>query len=71
MLDFLKPSVAALQDFCILAGRALRNVFRPPHYQSDILLQMDIIGVGSLPIVILIGLVMLLLPRLRGGARQV
>ena len=55
MLDFLKPSVAALQDFCILAGRALRNVFRPPHYESDILLQMDIIGVGSLAIVILIG----------------
>jgi phospholipid/cholesterol/gamma-HCH transport system permease protein len=55
LLDFLKPSVAALQDFCILAGRALRNVFRPPHYESDILLQMDIIGVGSLPIVILIG----------------
>jgi phospholipid/cholesterol/gamma-HCH transport system permease protein len=55
LLDFLKPSVAALQDFCMLAGRALRNVFRPPHYESDILLQMDIIGVGSLPIVILIG----------------
>ena len=55
MLDFLKPSVLALQDFCILAGRALRNVFRPPHYESDILLQMDVIGVGSLPIVILIG----------------
>ena len=55
MFDFLKPSIAALQDFCILAGRALRNVFRPPHYESDILLQMDIIGVGSLPIVILIG----------------
>jgi len=55
LLDFLKPSVSALQDFCILAGRALRNVFRPPHYESDILLQMDIIGVGSLPIVILIG----------------
>ena len=55
MLDFLKPSVAALQDFCILAGRALRNVLRPPHYESDILIQMDIIGVGSLPIVILIG----------------
>jgi len=55
LFDFLKPSIAALQDFCILAGRALRNVFRPPHYESDILLQMDIIGVGSLPIVILIG----------------
>jgi phospholipid/cholesterol/gamma-HCH transport system permease protein len=55
LLDFLKPSVLALQDFCILGGRALRNVFRPPHYESDILLQMDVIGVGSLPIVVLIG----------------
>jgi phospholipid/cholesterol/gamma-HCH transport system permease protein len=55
LFDFLKPSVLALQDFCILAGRALRNVFRPPHYESDILLQMDVIGVGSLPIVVLIG----------------
>jgi phospholipid/cholesterol/gamma-HCH transport system permease protein len=55
LFDFLKPSVLALQDFCILGGRALRNVFRPPHYESDILLQMDVIGVGSLPIVVLIG----------------
>lgn len=55
MFDFLKPSVAALQDFYILSGRAVRNVFRPPHYESDILLQMDVIGFGSLPIVVLIG----------------
>ena len=40
----------------ILCGRAIRNVFRSPHYASDIFLQMDIIGVGSLPIVSLIGL---------------
>ena len=55
MLDFLKPPVAAIQDFFGLAGLALRNVFRPPHYTDDIALQMDIIGVGSLPIVILTG----------------
>jgi phospholipid/cholesterol/gamma-HCH transport system permease protein len=55
LLDFLKPPVAALQDFCTLSGLALRNVFRPPHYESDIVIQMDIIGVGSLPIVLLIG----------------
>lgn len=55
MLDFLKPPVAAIQDFYILAGRAIRNVFRPPHYVDDIALQMDVIGVGSLPIVILTG----------------
>ena len=55
MLDFLKPPVAAINDFFVLAGRALRNVFRAPHYVDDIALQMDIIGVGSLPIVILTG----------------
>ena len=55
MLDFLKPPVAAINDFFVLAGRALRNVFRAPHYIDDIALQMDIIGVGSLPIVILTG----------------
>ena len=55
MLDFLKPPVAAIQDFYILSGRALRNVFRAPHYVDDIAIQMDIIGVGSLPIVVLTG----------------
>ena len=55
MLDFLKPPVAAIQDFFGLAGLAVRNVFRSPHYVDDVALQMDIIGVGSLPIVILTG----------------
>ena len=55
MLDFLKPPIAAFQDFYILVGRALRNVVRSPHYSDDIIIQMDIIGVGSLPIVVLTG----------------
>lgn len=55
MLDFLKSPVLAVQDFHFLAGRAIRNVFRRPHYSDDISMQMDIIGVGSLPIVTLIG----------------
>ncbi len=38
-----------------MTGRALKSVVRPPHYFEDIALQMDNIGVGSLPIVILIG----------------
>jgi phospholipid/cholesterol/gamma-HCH transport system permease protein len=55
LLDFLKPPVAAIQDFFLLTGRALRNIFRKPHYADDIFMQMDVIGVGSLPIVILTG----------------
>jgi phospholipid/cholesterol/gamma-HCH transport system permease protein len=55
LLDFLKKPVLAIQDFYVLAGQAMRNVFRRPHYWDDIILQMDRIGVGSLPIVILTG----------------
>lgn len=55
MLDFLKPTVFAVQEFFILTGRAFRNIVRRPHYVDDILMQADIIGVGSLPIVITIG----------------
>jgi phospholipid/cholesterol/gamma-HCH transport system permease protein len=55
LLDFVKGPILALQDFFYLTGRAVRNIFRSPHYTDDILLQMDIIGVGSLPIVVLTG----------------
>ena len=55
LLDLLKGPVLAVQDFFLLLGRAVRNIFRPPHYQDDIALQMDYIGVGSLPIVIMTG----------------
>ena len=53
MLDLLKSPIAAIQDFYVLAGRAIANVFVAPHYVDDITLQMDNIGVGSLSIVVL------------------
>jgi phospholipid/cholesterol/gamma-HCH transport system permease protein len=55
VLDFLKQPVGEFQDFLVLSGRALKNVFRAPHYWDDVFLQMDIIGVGGLSIVTLIG----------------
>jgi phospholipid/cholesterol/gamma-HCH transport system permease protein len=55
LLDLLKTPILAIQDFIILAGRAFKNIFRRPHYIDDILIQADIIGFGSLPIVILTG----------------
>ncbi|MGD0500137.1 MAG: ABC transporter permease [Bryobacteraceae bacterium] len=55
MLDWLKEPVLAVQEFFLLTGRSLRNIFRSPHYGDDIALQMDAIGVGSLPIVVAIG----------------
>jgi len=56
LFDFLKPPVQAFQDFIVLSVRAIANIFRSPHYSGDVFLQMDAIGVGSLPIVMLIGL---------------
>ena len=56
MLDLLKPPIEAFQEFVLLSIRAVRNIFRSPHYADDIFNQMDVIGVGSLFIVSLIGL---------------
>ena len=55
MFEFLKAPVSTLQAFCLLAGKALANIFRAPHYWDDVLAQMDRIGVGSLPIICLTG----------------
>jgi phospholipid/cholesterol/gamma-HCH transport system permease protein len=52
---FLTTWIASLQEFLLLAGRAFLNLVRRPHYYDDVFLQMDIIGVGSLPIVALTG----------------
>jgi phospholipid/cholesterol/gamma-HCH transport system permease protein len=56
LLDFLKGPVHTFQDFVVLTGRATGNIFRRPHYSFDIFQQMDIIGVGSLPITSMVGL---------------
>jgi phospholipid/cholesterol/gamma-HCH transport system permease protein len=56
LFNLLKGPVKTVQDFHILTGKALRNVFRSPHYGADIIAQMDSIGVGSLFIVLWTGL---------------
>lgn len=55
MLRFLISTVAAFQEFLTLAGQAFINVTKRPHYSDDIFLQMDIIGIGSVPITCLTG----------------
>ncbi len=53
--NYAKQQVAAVQEYSLLAWRALRNMFSAPRYWADIYTQMDSIGFGSLPIVILTG----------------
>jgi len=51
----VKRRVLAIQEFTILLADSLRHAFTPPRYIVDTLIQMDVIGFGSLPIVLLIG----------------
>jgi len=54
--DFTKEKIQAVQDYALLAGRSISNLFRPPRYVADTIYQADLIGFGSLPIVVLTGL---------------
>ena len=47
MLDILKSPIVTFQEFILLAGRATANIVRRPFYGSDVILQMDTIGVGG------------------------
>lgn len=53
-----QPILRALkhvQDYAVLCLQSIASVFSAPHYVQDLLSQMDNIGVGSLPIVVLTG----------------
>lgn len=52
---FLMGQVLAIQDYATLAARSVANILTPPQYVKDLIEQMDLIGVGSLPIVVLTG----------------
>lgn len=54
--EFVKEQVQAVQEYSMLAGRSIANLFDHPLYIGDIIQQADLIGVGSLPIVSLSGL---------------
>jgi phospholipid/cholesterol/gamma-HCH transport system permease protein len=53
--EVTKISVLRIQDYAKLSFRALTNLATAPRYFDDTLQQMDDIGVGSLPIVLLSG----------------
>ena len=51
----MKRTVLAVQEYAVLCGAAIGDLFTPPLYWSDIFTQMDSIGVGSMPIILLTG----------------
>jgi phospholipid/cholesterol/gamma-HCH transport system permease protein len=50
-----KEIVLTVQEYSLFAWRALTNLFSKPRYWTDVLIQSDIIGVGSASIVLLSG----------------
>ena len=50
-----KAAVKEVQELSFLTGKAFASMFRRPFYVKDILTQMDLIGVGSLTVVMLTG----------------
>ena len=52
---FAKEKVQTVQDYVLFCLQAVGNFFRKPLYLADMLVQADLIGVGSLPIVLLTG----------------
>ncbi len=55
LTDAFKAFLAHIQDYSLMAWRSLTNLATGPRYFQDVLDQMDDIGVGSLPIVLMSG----------------
>lgn len=53
--DWAKQQIKAVQDYALIGVRAVGNFFARPRYFADMIQQADLIGVGSLPIVVLTG----------------
>lgn len=54
--DYAKRAVLAVQEYTYLSLHSIANLFRKPLYMADTIQQADLIGVGSLPIVVLTGM---------------
>src|SRR5712691_9731447 len=53
--EIAKQKILAVQEYTLLAVQSLSNLMRKPLYFADMVQQADLLGVGSLPIVVLTG----------------
>ena len=53
--DWIKAAVLEVQEYMKLQGATLRGVVSRPFYFHDVVEQFDLIGIGSLPVVLLTG----------------
>lgn len=50
--EYAKGKIQSIQEYSLLAFHSLLNLFRQPLYMADMMQQADLIGFGSLPIVL-------------------
>jgi phospholipid/cholesterol/gamma-HCH transport system permease protein len=50
--EWARGKVQSVQDYALLSWRSITNLFRTPRYPADMIQQADLIGFGSLPIVL-------------------
>jgi phospholipid/cholesterol/gamma-HCH transport system permease protein len=53
---WLKSAAQEVQEYVLLTGRAFAGLFTRPFYRHDVIEQFDLIGFGSLTVVLLAGL---------------
>ncbi len=56
LVEWAKAALLEVQEYVKLCGAVARAVVTPPFYHRDVIEQFDIIGVGSVTVVILTGL---------------
>jgi phospholipid/cholesterol/gamma-HCH transport system permease protein len=52
LMAFAKTKILSVQEYSLLSWRAFANLFQRPLYLAEIMEQADVIGFGSLPIVL-------------------
>jgi phospholipid/cholesterol/gamma-HCH transport system permease protein len=55
-IEWIKAGLLELQEYLRMVGKTARACFTPPFYYRDIVEQFDIIGVGSMTVVLLTGM---------------
>jgi phospholipid/cholesterol/gamma-HCH transport system permease protein len=56
LVDWIKAALLEVQEYCIMVGRTARAAVTRPFYARDIVEQFEIIGIGSLTVVLLTGM---------------
>ena len=54
-MNFVTRSIFELQETTLMTARAVAGLFKGPRYLSETITEMDVIGVGSLTIILLTG----------------